>query len=329
MDWSMVQWEQSNLLTGNSIKKTPTILGELPANVTISFDPQPSSRIPANSLLRAIEPLTVSFDGLHGSKISRTMLPFILCWGVTVHKMHGISLETAVLDLGERNFAHGQIYVAVSRICSLRGLRISAWADSKFTQKSLVARKCLEEYERLRSLPHWFRFSFVTLLYFYGLYAFACEFTSFTICSSVLRATRAVSFSDLLFYWYSFICIPDYLPCFRYLSLFLHIALYLFTLSPCCLILQFHMPFPGTFPLSLQRTALLPSSIRTSFSFASSLRLTFQNLSLTFLLRFKFLLPVVRASAFHVCLRNVRPIIISLVVSFMSIPLCCTVCLYA
>ncbi len=135
-------------------KQTPTLLGELPANVTISFDPQPSSRIPANALLTAIEPLTVSFDGLHGSTISRTMLPFILCWGVTVHKMQGISLEKAVLDLGERNFAHGQIYVAVSRICSLRGLRISAWADSKFTQKSLVARKCLEEYDRLRSLNH-------------------------------------------------------------------------------------------------------------------------------------------------------------------------------
>ena len=89
-------------------------------------------------------------------------------------------------------------------------------------------------------------------------------------------------------YLYSFICISDYLPSFRYLFLFLHIAFNLFTLSHGCLMLKFPIAFPGSLPLSLQGTALPTSYIRTTFYFAYSLRLTFHNLSHRFLLLFNF-----------------------------------------
>ena len=42
-------------------------------------------------------------------KIKRTMLAFILCRAVTAHKTQGMTLEKAVVDVGRRNFAHGQI----------------------------------------------------------------------------------------------------------------------------------------------------------------------------------------------------------------------------
>ena len=88
-------------------------------------------------------------DEVSKIKIQRTMLPFILCWAVTAHKTQGMTLEKAVIDIGKKNFAHGQIYVAISRVKSLDGLAVINLTPGKLSKKSLIDSKCITELERL------------------------------------------------------------------------------------------------------------------------------------------------------------------------------------
>jgi len=51
--------------------------------------------------------------------------PLKLAWAVTIHKSQGLTFEKAILDL-TGSFAPGQLYVALSRLTSLRGLVLSS-----------------------------------------------------------------------------------------------------------------------------------------------------------------------------------------------------------
>ena len=53
-----------------------------------------------------------------------TQYPVKLAWGITIHKSQGLTFDRAIIDLGRGAFAHGQLYVALSRCRSLRGLAL-------------------------------------------------------------------------------------------------------------------------------------------------------------------------------------------------------------
>ena len=44
---------------------------------------------------------------------------------MTIHKSQGKTYERAIVDLGQRSFAPGQTYVALSRISELEGLYLT------------------------------------------------------------------------------------------------------------------------------------------------------------------------------------------------------------
>jgi ATP-dependent DNA helicase PIF1 len=49
-------------------------------------------------------------------------IPLIHAWAVTIHKAQGLTLDDVRVDLGAGAFAHGQVYVALSRVRTLAGL---------------------------------------------------------------------------------------------------------------------------------------------------------------------------------------------------------------
>jgi ATP-dependent DNA helicase PIF1 len=62
-------------------------------------------------------------DQLQTSSIgSYSQIPAMLAWSCTIHKVQGQTFEKIIIDTGRGAFAHGQIYVALSRCRTLEGI---------------------------------------------------------------------------------------------------------------------------------------------------------------------------------------------------------------
>ena len=67
------------------------------------------------------------FDESEGKVKTRTIgaflqFPLKLAWAITIHKSQGLTFERVIIDLERGTFAHGQLYVALSRCTSLEGI---------------------------------------------------------------------------------------------------------------------------------------------------------------------------------------------------------------
>ena len=70
-------------------------------------------------------------------------LPLKLAWAITIHKSQGLTFEKAIIDANAA-FAHGQVYVALSRCKTLDGLVL----NSPINTRSLISDTTVSEFNR-------------------------------------------------------------------------------------------------------------------------------------------------------------------------------------
>ncbi len=92
-------------------------------------------------------------------KASVRQIPLRLAWALTIHKSQGMTLEMAEIDLS-KTFEVGQGYVALSRIKSVKGLRLMGLNETalRVDEKVLAIDKEMRERSRINSLK-WQEFS--------------------------------------------------------------------------------------------------------------------------------------------------------------------------
>ena len=82
--------------------------------------------------------------------LGRYQFPLVLAWCITIHKVQGLSLDKAVIDLGRNVFAHSQAYVALSRVRNIEGVMLTGLQRSKLNS---IDNAVHEEYARLTLRP--------------------------------------------------------------------------------------------------------------------------------------------------------------------------------
>ncbi|CAG8731859.1 2835_t:CDS:2 [Cetraspora pellucida] len=95
----------------------------LPSAVLVEFDNynSPSITTVENKRLVPILPIRQTWES-KSIVCSRLQFPINLAWAITVHKSQGLTLPKAIVDLGEREYATGLSFVAISRVRSLKNI---------------------------------------------------------------------------------------------------------------------------------------------------------------------------------------------------------------
>ena len=114
-----------------------TKTGRIPKKIVVKFD--------GIDQVQTIERIERKFQVLSNCYVYRRMFPLINSYAMTIHKSQSLSLPCVFADLGDRIFADGMSYVALSRCLSHKGLYLL-----NFKPESVKAsHKACKEYGRL------------------------------------------------------------------------------------------------------------------------------------------------------------------------------------
>ena len=108
---------------------------------------------------------------------SFTQIPLRLAWAVTIHKSQGLTFDRLIIDAGHA-FAHGQVYVALSRCTSLEGLVLKTRIPSSALMNDFSVNQFVDHIpeleptqEKVDQLRHDYELEvMLELIDFYGLY---------------------------------------------------------------------------------------------------------------------------------------------------------------
>lgn len=93
-----------------------------------SEDPIEVSRVEWQNYKYSLNERTNEIEETVIGKFSQ--IPLKTAWAITIHKSQGLTFEKAIID-ANMSFAHGQVYVALSRCKTLEGLILSSPIDAR------------------------------------------------------------------------------------------------------------------------------------------------------------------------------------------------------
>jgi hypothetical protein len=100
----------------------------------------------SNESVNVIQKFSADYELYRNNYVTRRQFPLILAWALTIHKVQSLTLNSAIIDIGESVFESGMAYVALSRVKSFKNLYLTKLDSSKL----ICNENAIKEINRLR-----------------------------------------------------------------------------------------------------------------------------------------------------------------------------------